>query len=65
MKSVLKSISWLALGLTIVPSILVLTGKMDIGTNKNLMAIGMVIWFATAPFWINQKRGQADGAKSL
>ena len=52
---ILKFISFLALAGTIVPSILVFFGDMDLQTNKNIMAISMIIWFVTVPFWINKK----------
>ena len=56
MKSIiLKFISFLALAGTIIPSILVFFGDMALQTNKNIMAISMIIWFVTVPFWINKK----------
>lgn len=54
--AILKSLSYIALVFTIVPSILVLAGKMDIETNKNLMAAAMLVWFVTAPFWMNRDK---------
>jgi len=53
--SLLKIISYLALAGTIIPSILVFVGDMSLQTNKNIMTISMVVWFVTAPFWINRK----------
>ncbi len=55
MKTLLKILSYLALAGTIVPSIMVFMEKMDIDTNKNIMTVSMVIWFITAPFWVNKK----------
>ena len=56
MKTILlKIISYLALAATIIPPLMVFFGELDINTNKQIMAISMVIWFATAPFWINKK----------
>ena len=56
MKSLfLKIISYLALAGTIIPSLLVFFGDMDLQVNKNMMAISMIVWFITAPFWINKK----------
>jgi hypothetical protein len=52
---ILKTISYLALLGTIIPSLMVFFGDMDIQTNKNIMTVSMIIWFATAPFWINTK----------
>ncbi len=55
MKSILlKTISYLALGGTIIPSLLVFFGDMNLTTNKRIMAVSMVVWFITAPFWINK-----------
>jgi len=50
----LKIISFIGLGLTIIPSILVLTGHIDIPLHKQLMGVGMVLWFCGAYFWINR-----------
>jgi len=44
---------------TIIPSLLVFFGYMDLQVNKNIMVISMVIWFLTAPFWINKKEEEA------
>ncbi len=56
MKGLVRVLSFFGLGLTIIPSTMVIAGSMDLETNKNLMAIGMLIWFAAAPFWINKKK---------
>ena len=53
--TVLKIISYLALAGTIIPSLLVFFGDMDIQANKNVMAVSMVVWFVSAPFWVNKK----------
>ncbi len=60
MNYLLKIISFLGLGLTIIPSILVLIGKMDIDLNKNIMILGAVLWFATVPFWINKNKEEEN-----
>ena len=61
MKSIIiKFISFLALAGTIIPSILVFFGDMDLQTNKNIMAISMIIWFVTVPFWINKKDAKSS-----
>ena len=56
--SLLKLISYLALVGTIIPSLLVFFGDLDQQTNKYIMASAMLIWFGTAPFWINKKSGE-------
>lgn len=55
MKKLLISFSLLSLLLTIVPSFLVFYGIMTLETNKTLMLIGTIGWFATAPYWMNKK----------
>jgi hypothetical protein len=60
MKStILKIVSFLALAGTIIPSLLVFFGDMDLQVNKNIMTISMIAWFLTAPFWINKKSADA------
>jgi hypothetical protein len=55
-KSVLKIISGVGLLLTIVPSLYVFAGTIDIKANKILMLIGTIIWFLTAPLWMNKSK---------
>lgn len=62
MKILLIIISCIGLAMSIVPSVLVFLGKMDMQTNTTLMAIGMVLWFGTAPFWINSKADNDNAA---
>lgn len=59
----LKYISFLGLGLTLLPSIFVFRGDMSLELHKTLALIGTIIWITTAPFWINKsqkhsKRGE-------
>ncbi|MBN1351185.1 hypothetical protein JXJ21_17330 [candidate division KSB1 bacterium] len=54
MKSLLKIISYLGLAATVVPSCLVFTGTIELETHKLFMAIGMIAWFLTAPFWMHK-----------
>lgn len=55
MKRVLQVISFIGLALTIVPSILVMKGILTLQHHFWLMSIGMILWFATAPFWMKSK----------
>lgn len=55
MKNLLKIGSLLGLLLTIVPPIIFFMGNSDLSQMKWTMGIGMVLWFVTAPFWINKK----------
>ncbi len=41
--------------LTLLPSILVFMGNISGQTQKLLMLVGMVLWFAIAPFWIKKQ----------
>lgn len=55
MKPILKIISVLGLALTIVPSLLVFSSVITKQTHFRLMTVGLVLWFATAPFWMRSK----------
>ncbi|KEO75699.1 hypothetical protein [Anditalea andensis] len=50
----LKIFSFVGLGLTLVPSFLVFQGFIEPGLSKTLMLVGTIIWFATAPQWLNK-----------
>ncbi len=54
MKSLIKIISYISLGLTLIPSFLVFTGNISFDSNKMLMFIGTIIWFISAPSWMNK-----------
>jgi hypothetical protein len=55
MKPMLKIVSLLGLAFTIVPSLLVFTSTVAKQTHFRVMAVGMVMWFATAPFWMKSR----------
>ena len=48
MKWALRALSALALGLTIVPALLVFAGTITWGTHATLMLAGALLWFGTA-----------------
>lgn len=54
MKKFLMIISFISLGMTIVPAFLVFAQKMSMDQNKTLMLMGTVGWFVTAPFWMKK-----------
>lgn len=56
MKMILKLFSFIGLALTIVPAFLVWNNNVSIDTYKNLMLIGSLTWFVSAPFWMFQKQ---------
>ncbi len=56
MTSLLKTISFLGLVLNIAPAIMVFNDLLSFKHYTILMLIGTILWFATAPFWINKNR---------
>lgn len=59
MKSILKLMSVLGLALNIVPAILAFNGVIGFKTYEWLMLLGTILWFSTAPFWINKGKDNA------
>ncbi len=55
MKPLLRILSYVGLLLTVIPSILVFAGSISLELHKQLMTVGMLLWFLTAPFWMNLK----------
>ena len=55
MKLLLSSLGLIGLLATVLPSILVFSGAIEPGTHKTVMAVGMVLWFVTAPFFMKRK----------
>lgn len=56
MKLLSVILSIIGLILTIVPSILVFIQIITWYTHANIMLIGAVLWFTTAPFWMHKKK---------
>jgi hypothetical protein len=52
MNAILKTISYLGLGITVAAPLLVWAGTISIETNKALLIVGMFLWFGTAVLWI-------------
>lgn len=50
----LRLIAFTGLVMTLLPSILVFTGHLSFSANKNLMAIGMVLWFGASTLQRNK-----------
>jgi hypothetical protein len=63
MRYLLKAGSFVGLALTIVPAFLVFSGTLTWDTHAVLMAVGAVLWFLTAPFWM-AKEDAESGASS-
>jgi hypothetical protein len=55
-KAILTVLAVLALGLTLVPSLLVFSGKWTMQEHRTAMAVGCVLWFVVAPFWMPKEK---------
>jgi hypothetical protein len=55
MKILMSSIASITLAATLLPSILVFTGTIELDTHKAIMAVAMVLWFVTSPFFMKRK----------
>lgn len=53
MTVLLKLLSFVGLGLTVGPALLVFAGAISWETHASLMFVGTILWFGTAPFWMN------------
>lgn len=54
MTALLKLLSFVGLGLTVVPAFLVFADVIVWETHATLMLVGTILWFATSPFWIQE-----------
>jgi hypothetical protein len=54
MKPFLKVISFVALGLVIIPPVLYLAGSLAKPPMISLMLAGTLLWFATVPWWMGR-----------
>lgn len=55
LSTILKICSGLGLILTFLPSLLVFNGIIGMKTHFTLMIAGLVLWFGSAPFWMESK----------
>ena len=63
MRILIKLISVVGLGLTLVPAFLVFTGRIDLAAHKNLMILGAFLWFASAPFVFGREETSGLGTE--
>lgn len=54
MSALLRLLSFIALGLTVIPAFLVFTQIIAWDAYLTMMAVGTLLWFATAPFWMKK-----------
>jgi len=55
MRRLFQLLSFLGLTLTIVPAFLVFTGTIAWAAHARLMLLGMILWFISAPLWMERK----------
>ena len=60
MRTVLQIVSLLALIALILPSIIFLTGHMELDRVKWLMLLASIVWFVTATTWMWKDNGQTQ-----
>jgi hypothetical protein len=58
MTSILKTLSWLGLILTISPAFLHFSGVIGFEQHKWLTLLGTLLYLTTAPFWMNKKKAE-------
>ena len=57
MKLILRLISYAGLLITLMSAVLTARGNLELETHYAWLLAGMILWFATAPFWM---KGQTD-----
>ena len=57
MKLLASVLAMVALGLTLIPSIFVLTGDINLDLHKIVMTIDTILWFINAPIWFRREKG--------
>jgi hypothetical protein len=60
MKTLLKLISFVGLGLMFAAAILVFNDAMNRKTYLIVAFVGTVMWFATVPFWMKRRLHQSE-----
>ena len=54
MKTILQLVSFAGLILTVLPSFMVFLQTISWQTHATLMALGTLMWFLSAPFWMKK-----------
>ena len=60
MRSILQIISLLALIALTLPSVLFLTGRLELDMVKWLMILATIVWFVTASLWMWKDNGDGQ-----
>jgi hypothetical protein len=56
MKHIARVVSAVALLGIIAPSVLFVSGRIDLSQVQNWMLVATILWFATAPLWMDNDR---------
>ena len=56
MKAFMSILAIIALGLTVIPSVLVFNEVSTLDLHKKLMTAGTLLWFVTAPIWFKKSK---------
>jgi hypothetical protein len=56
MKAFMSILAIIALGLTVIPSVLVFNEVITLDLHKKLMTAGTLLWFVTAPIWFKKSK---------
>jgi hypothetical protein len=54
MNSILKAVSWIGLGATLVPCVLYFAGLIDLNAVKWSALCGTIVWFSATPLWMGR-----------
>jgi hypothetical protein len=65
MRTILQIISWLSLVALVGPSVLYLTGSMELDRVKIYMMGATVVWFVSASLWMWKDNGPAMEEEEL
>jgi hypothetical protein len=60
MKTLLKLISFIGLGLMFISAVLLFNDKMSRYTFEVLTVIGTLLWFVPVPFWMKRRLHQSE-----
>jgi hypothetical protein len=63
MRIIAQIISYLALAMTLIPSILYLNGTMKLAPVKTWMLIGAIAWFITVPLWMGRRKDSGKASQ--
>lgn len=63
MRTLAQTVSWLACAATLLPSVLFLSGRLDLDAVKFWMVVSTLVWFAVTSLWMGRKQGRFAAAR--